>query len=147
MTCLAREFAIMLAFSSPATLTESILRKALEPLAKRRGLVVHLTPLSPREATRPKKAGPSYLISVYGADRPGIVFRVSEALAASKVNITNVETRRSSPSGRRAALYLMFLEVELPPHLRVERLEQRLRWLGKRLGVEVSLRSTEAEVL
>ena len=150
MTRLAGEFAIILIFSGPTKVTEEALRKAFEPVSRRLHLAVHLKPLTERKATTPAKRGTPYLISVYGADRPGIVFRVSEALATAGINITDVETRRSaSPvSGRRqTSLYLMLLEIELPTRLEATTLEQRLQRIGKRLGVEVSLRSAEADVL
>jgi glycine cleavage system transcriptional repressor len=145
MTRLEGEFAIMLIFSSPAKVTDAALRKAFQPSARRLHLVVHLKPLSKLEATAPRKQGRSYLISVYGADRPGIVFRISEALARAGINITDVHTHRSAAGG--PSLYLMLLEVEAPARLSAEALEQRLKKLGKTLGVEVSLRSTEADVL
>ena len=149
MTRLAGEFTMMLSFSSPAKVIAATLQDAFAPLSKRLRLAIHLTPLLSREALRPAQAGAPYMISVYGADRPGIVFRVSEALAARGVNITDVQTRRSGPAGgrRKPSLYLMVLEVELPRRLSAASLERTLQRIGKRLGVEVSLRSAEAELL
>lgn len=146
MTRLEGEFAIMLIFSAPAKQTEERLRKAFEPLAKQK-LAVHLRSLSAAETAAPAKRGRACLISVYGADRPGIVYRIAEALAASKINVTDVQTHRSAAGKGRASLYLMMLEVELPSGLAEAVLEPRLKALGKRLGVDVSLRSAEADVL
>lgn len=145
MTRLEGEFAIMLIFSTSAALTAEKLRKAFEPLERRTKLVIHLKPLSPQEGTAPARRGARCMLSVYGADRSGIVFRVSEALAKEKVNIADVHTHRSI--GAAPSLYLMLLEVEVPPRLPVERLEERLKRLGKTLGVEVTLRPAEADVL
>ena len=144
MTRLEGEFAIMLIFSTPARLTAERLCAAFEPLGKRLRLATHLKSLSRGEARAPRRGRP-YLISVYGADRTGLVFRVSEALARSKVNITDVHTHRSA--GKGPSLYLMLLEVELPPHLAEAAMERRLQQLAKRLGVEISLRPSEAAVL
>ena len=145
MTRLEGEFAIMLIFSSPAKTTEERLQKAFEPLARRLTLAVHLKPLSKPETSAPQKRGPAYLISVYGADRPGIVYHVAEALARKRVNITDVHTHRSTSKG--PFLYLVLLEVESPPHFAPASLEQTLKQLGKRLGVEVSVRPSEPSVL
>ena len=145
MTRLEGEFAIMLIFSSPNTVTAEKLHKSVAPLERRLKLVVHLKPLSPQEAATPKKRWRAFLISVYGADRPGIVFRVSQELAAEGINITDVHTHRSV--GGAPSLYVMLLEVEVPPRLGTERLEERLKKLAKTLGVEVSLRPSEADVL
>lgn len=149
MTRLAGEFAIILIFSGPAQVAEASLQKAFDPLSRRLRLAVHLKSLSVGEAAQPAKARARSCISVYGADRPGIVFQVSEALAAMKVNITDVHTHRSVPTkGRKqTTLYLMLLEVERPPRLSMTTLEQKLQRIGKRLGVEVSVRSGEADVL
>lgn len=145
MTRLEGEFAIMLIFSTPARVSEERLRKAFVPLERTLKLVVHLKALSKQEASAPRKHGQTYLISVYGADRPGIVFRVAEALAKARINITDVHTHRSAGSG--PSLYLTLLEAELPPGRSAASLEQHLKRVAKRLGVEMTLRQAEADVL
>ena len=144
MTRLEEEFAIMLIFSSPPRVGEPALRRAFSPLERRLTLVVHLKPLTGSETGSPRKRGKSHLISVYGADRPGIVFRMSDALAKERVNITDVHTHRSA-GGK--PLYLTLLEVELPSNRTVASLERKLAAAAKRLGVQVSVRSSEASVL
>ena len=145
MTRLEGEFAVMLIFSAPAAKTEAVLRKGFAPLEKRMKLVIHLKPLTKAETGAPKKRGAAYLISVYGADKPGIVFRVSEALAKSGANITDVHTHRSAEGG--PSLYMVLLEVEIPHSKSADAVERALQQTAKRLGVEVSLRASEADVL
>ena len=147
MTRLEGEFAVMLIFSAPGRLTEAALRRAFGPLERRLELVVHLKSLTRQETRVPSGRGRDYTISVYGADHPGIVFRVSEALARLRINITDVETHRSARRRRPGSLYLMLLRVEAPRRLRPDALERRLKALGRSLGVEVSLRSADAAVL
>ena len=145
MTRLEGEFAIMLIFSCPKQVTQEKLSQAFERLERRLKLAIHLKPLTVQETRKPRAGGKDYLISVYGADRPGIVFKVSEALARAGVNITDVHTHRSA--GRAPSLYLMLLEVEVPARLGIASLERQLQQLAKRLGVEVSIRSSKADVL
>ena len=145
MTRLAGEFAIMLIFSAPAKQTEALLRKAFVPLERQMQLAVHLKSLTSAETSAPKRRGKTYLISVYGADQPGIVFHVSEALSRLRININDVHTHRTAEGG--PSLYLLLLEVELPAHRAVASVEQRLGSIAKRLGVEVSVRPSEADVL
>ena len=148
MKRLEGEFAIMLIFSSAAISAET-LRKAFEPLERALDLVVHLKRLTERETKTPTRRGLSALVSVYGADHPGIVFHMTETLARARVNMTDVHTHRSS-AGRRSkapSLYLLLLEVELPAKRSLAWLEQRLKRIAKRLHVEVSLRPSEANVL
>jgi len=145
MTRLESEFAIMLIFSTGRRISPLRLRQAFLAIERRLQLVVHLKPLSSAETRAPRGAGNRHLISVYGGDRPGIVFRVAELLARHRINVTDVHTHRSRGAAR--SLYLMLLEVEIPPRLAVPAFERRLKGLGKRLGVQVSLRASETEVL
>lgn len=145
MTRLEGEFTIMLIFSSPASKDEQAIRRAFEALSHRFKLVVHLKPLSATESKAPRSRGKAYLISIYGGDRPGIVYQVSNSLAKSRINITDVHTHRSS--GRGPHLYLLLLEVEIPKNRSVKVFEAKLKRLAKKLGVEVSLRPAEVEVL
>ena len=157
MTRLSGEFAIMLIFSAPAKQTEARLRQAFAPLERQLKLVVHLKPLTGAESAAPKRRGTAYVISVYGADQPGIVFHVSDALSRLGVNINDLHTHLSAvPSGTGQAgrtaedgpsLYLLLLEVELPAATSAAGLKQRLAAIAKRLGVEVSVRPSEADVL
>ena len=149
MTRLEGEFAVMLIFSIPPHVTPQTLQRAFSPLERRLQLSVHVKPLTKSETDAPTRRGQRYLISVYGADRPGIVYRVSEALAGQRVNIIDVHTHRSAPTSRRerGSLYLLLLEVELPARVTPAVVERRLKALSKTLKVEVSIRPDEADVL
>jgi glycine cleavage system transcriptional repressor len=142
MTRLAGEFSIMVVFAAPQQLTAMRLEHAFKPTASRLRLAVHVKALaaSPRRAPRLRP----HLISVYGADRPGIVYRIARLLAQSRVNITDLSTHRTTGSH---PLYHLLLEVELPPRLDARRLQRRLSALGRQLGVTVSLRAAETAVL
>lgn len=144
MTRLGGEFAIMLVCSSPASLSEARVEAALAPLARRLRLSLQAKPI--KAAASHRASARTYLISVYGADRPGIVWRISELLAGRRVNISDLSTRRTAGSGR-GSLYQMMLEVELPPGLASASLERALRQLAKRLKVEVRLQPLDAEIL
>lgn len=149
MTRLEGEFAIMLIFSAPSAMHGTKLRRAFAPLERRLGLIVHLKGLTPVESRPPRPRGQRCVISVYGADRPGIVFRISAVLARARINITDVHTHRSAPARRQRepSLYLLLLEVELPPGRVLSSLERQLKRTAKRLGVELSVRPGEPNVL
>jgi len=161
MTRLEGEFAIMLIFSASSSMNGVALRRAFAPLERRFGLVVHLKGLTPVESRPPRPRGRRCVISVYGADRPGIVFRISAALARARINITDVHTHlsavpsgtgqagRSAPARRRRgpSLYLLLLEVELPPGRTLPSLERQLKGTATRLGVELSVHPGEPNVL
>ena len=144
MTRLEGEFAIMLIFSAKGSISIEDLRKAYAPIERRLGLVVLLKRLSRQEPTT-RKRGQPYMISVYGSDRPGIVFRVADLLSRAWVNVTDVHTHRSA--GKGPSLYLMLLEIEIPKKVTIPTLEKRLRALGTAMGVQVNLRTSDTNIL
>ena len=143
MTRLEGEFAIMLIFSAGKT-SGAQLAKAFQKAEKELHLVVHLKPLTAQESAARKAVGATYQISVYGTDKPGIVYRLAEALAKLKVNILDVHTHRSAG---KPYLYLTLLEAEAPLTLAAEALAGHLQRVAKQLGVEVHVRPAETEVL
>ena len=142
MTRLAGEFAIMLVFAAPQRVTAMRLEQAFKRTASRLYLAVHVKALAAARRYPPQPR--PHLISVYGADRPGIVYRMAHLLAGLRVNITDLSTHRTTG---KHPLYHLLLEVELPNRLGVARLERRLSVLGRQLGVTVNLRAAEPAVL
>src|SRR6266704_2184424 len=80
-------------------------------------------------------------ITVVGRDRLGIVADVTRVLARAGGNITDLTTRLSG------TLYLLSAEVDLPSTVDIEELVAELDEVAARLGVEVSLRTADADVL
>lgn len=142
MTRLAGEFAIMLVFAAPQRVTAARLEQAFKRTASRLRLAVHVKALA--AARRYPLQPRPHLISVYGADRPGIVYRIANVLAQLRVNITDLSTHRTAG---RQPLYHLLLEVELPSRLDARRLAQRLNALAKRIGMTVSLRPADTALL
>src|SRR5579864_6643835 len=115
MTRLGGEFAMMLVTGLPTSVTPAKLQKQLRPLEQKFDLQLSAKAISPALARGGKRAEPRYLISVYGTDRPGIVYQVAQALASRKVSITDLNTKAIQRAG--APLYVMLLEVLTPPEL------------------------------
>jgi glycine cleavage system transcriptional repressor len=132
MTRLRGHFAMTLICSGP---TAEDVRKALAPID---GV------LSTVRAVQPEAdgavAGEPYLVSVHGADRLGIVAAVTRVVAAAGGNITDLTTRLTGP------LYVLVAEVDLP-HGAVDDLAVRLTAAADELGVDVTLRRAEPEIL
>src|SRR2546425_6379809 len=68
-------------------------RERLEALGAEMGLTVTVRELDSEEFATTEAAGVSYILRVYGADRPGIVHAVTSLLAGQRLNITDLETR------------------------------------------------------
>lgn len=140
MTRLEGEFAMMVIFSAPARVGQAQLERRVQQLCARTRLVCHVKALAKSE-TKASSTGTQHRISVYGADHPGIVYRVSALLARLGVNITDLSTYRAK------SLYLMILEVERPARVSAASLERALRQLAKQIGVEITLQADEIDIL
>ncbi|MEU4691715.1 ACT domain-containing protein [Actinoplanes sp. NPDC023714] len=102
------------------------------------GLVTTVHEISPESADA--AAGEPYLVSVHGADRLGIVAAVTRVVAAAGGNITDLTTRLTGP------LYVLVAEVDLPAGS-ADTLAEQLAVAGAELGVDVTLRRAESELL
>ena len=80
-------------------------------------------------------AGTSYLLSVHGGDRPGIVSAVVAEVARVGGNITDLTTRLAGD------LYVLIAEVDLPADADAAALERALGAAAADLGVDVTLRA------
>lgn len=87
--------------------------------------------------------GAAYTLSVYGADHPGIVYRVTEALAARSVNVTDLSTHVAGDP----PVYVMLIDVSVPASSDPAALEADLRTLGADVGVDVALRPADSDTL
>ncbi len=87
--------------------------------------------------------GPTHVLTVYGADRPGIVHDVAVLLAGHDVNITDLRTRRTGTAD--APLYTMMVEVSVPEG--TSGLEEALSAFAGEKAVEAHLAELESEVL
>ena len=83
----------------------------------------------------------SYVVTVHGADRPGIVSAVAAQVAAAGGNITDLTTRLVG------GLYILGAEVDLPDATDVAALETALSTAAERLGVGATLRQVESDEL
>jgi glycine cleavage system transcriptional repressor len=144
MTILSGHFAMMLLVSGPDRLEGAPLEAALAEIGRRLDLVVGVRPVHD-DATSTTSSGAPHVVSVYGADRPGIVHAISSLLADQGVNITDLNTRVIGEPDE--PVYAMLLEVEVPVALDSAALEAGLRARAAELGVEASLHPVEADIL
>ncbi|MGH9182517.1 MAG: glycine cleavage system protein R [Acidimicrobiales bacterium] len=144
MTNLAGHFAMMLVVEVPSDRDPAALEAAVAAEVADLGLTVVVRPLAPEAVPGPPAAS-SWAVSVYGADRPGIVHRVTRLLAEHRANIADLSTRVVGPSDEPA--YVMLLEVTLPPGGDADRLGAELEVLAEDLGVEIHLRPDDVETL
>lgn len=142
MSILGGHFAVMLLVAVPdGTQREQVIERLGEVAQEHELEAISVAEVS-EQATRP--APPSHVLTVYGADRPGIVHAVSAALAEARVNITDLETKLTgSPE---APVYVMVLEVALGTAA-PEIIEAALSNAGDGGSLEVSLRALDIDPL
>jgi len=143
MTILRGHFAMMLVVAAPDGLEQSALEAALAGPARDFELVVAVRLIDDSVPTSPE--GDAWTVSVYGADRPGIVHRVASQLADAGVNIVDLSTRVIGDEDR--PVYAMILEVTLPSGTDGTDVQRALSALASDLGVECSLHPSEADIL
>ena len=78
------------------------------------------------------------MISVYGSDKPGIVYRVANVLGEKKVNITDLNTKLVGTEER--PVYVMVIEAALPEGVREEDVDNWLAAIRDELQVDISVR-------
>jgi glycine cleavage system transcriptional repressor len=141
MAILRGYFAIVLVLSAPDELGEAQLRAALDAVGNE--LPLETVTLSAVEQLTSESPEPTHAISVYGADHPGIVHGVAETLARHEVNVVDLSTRVVGDD----PIYVMLLDVTLPPSLDEAALDELLARVGQQLGVDVSVRALNRDVL
>lgn len=142
MSILRGHFAVMLIVRVPESAEPDELGRRLGAVRDELGLEA-LTFNAVDELASPRPRA-SHVLSVYGADRPGIVAGMTAVLARLGVNITDLETRLAG--SEEAPLYAMLVEVDLGD-ASAEEVEGALRAAAAGSEIEVSLRELEAEAL
>jgi glycine cleavage system transcriptional repressor len=91
------------------------------------------------EAAANPRSEPNAVVSVHGADHPGILAAVTRVLAEAGVNVCDLQTRLAQ------SLYVMVMDVAVPPG--VDDLEARLGVAAAEQDVTITLRPLEPDVL
>jgi glycine cleavage system transcriptional repressor len=142
-TILSGQFAMILVVAHQKFSSVAEIDPSFEPVRKAMGLTVSLHKLKDEEVHREKGfAGRPHILSVYGADRPGIVYSVARELARYKVNITDLNTQVVGAKDR--PVYVMVLEVDIPETVDMKDLEREFDKIRKELSVSISVRPIES---
>lgn len=138
-TILRGHFSMVMVVRGPDGADAAALEDALAPAAREMELVVAARPVEEAPAA-PEPS--THVVSVYGADRPGIVYRVADALAGLGANVTDLTSRViGSPE---EPVYALMLEISAPAP---DDVADALEDLRGAIGVEVSIHPIERDVL
>lgn len=137
MTLLRGHFAMVLLVDTASSRSE--VEQALAGLAADGRLTVDVRGV-PGTPTRAPSATP-YVLSVHGADRPGIVSAITREVAAAGGNVTDLTTRLAT------GLYVLIAEVQLPGGSDADELAERISRTADQLGVAATLRPLDTDEL
>jgi glycine cleavage system transcriptional repressor len=137
ITRMGQALTMMLLLRLPAGLDDRELLHRLQPLRQELKMEMSVTELHPETVVAEPPQKPLAHLTCHGADKIGIVARITKFLSQQSINIIDMQTtmlRRAEPE------YVMELTLELPGYTNMEKLGPELRNLGKELGVDVILR-------
>ncbi len=135
---LGGQFSMILIISNPEIATKEEFSDTFKPLEES-SLSVYIRTLKPGGEIRPELEGELCMISVYGADKPGIVYQVAKELGDRNINITDLNTKLVGE--KQNPVYVMMLEAILPENTEIEEVEKWMKELKQRLQVDISVRS------
>ena len=139
MAILRGHFTMMLIVTGPDALDADALGAELREAGEALGMEA----LTLREVSDARTAAtaPSWVVSVHGADHPGILSAVTHALAGAGVNVHDLHTRVVGE------LYVMFMEIAPPDELGEDDLRALLRDAAASQEVDVSLQPLDDDPL
>ncbi len=145
-TIIGNQFAMLLLISTPTSFTLDQINKGFQEVRENRGLTVQAHKVKDEDMRR-KISDPGQLcvIHLYGADKPGIVYQVTNLLATNNVNITDLSTRRFGSESN--PIYIMYLEAEVPNEIDTKKLGDDLNKLAANLSVEIKYEIEEVASL
>jgi glycine cleavage system transcriptional repressor len=141
MTILRGQFAVMLVLDAPGISDGGLVERALEQTAEELNLFIAVRPLPDEVASTFE--GERYSILVDGADRPGIVAGIAEAILVLGGNVVELSSRLLEHEGQSG--YVLRLIVTLPAGTNGSDLEASIAAASANLGVtsSVTLGSSE----
>lgn len=143
MSILGGYFAMMLVVSLDDA-QAGLLNERLKAVCEQLGLD-HAVAEAIAAAESGQRPQPTHVLTVYGADHPGIVAAVCSALAARAVNIDDLATRVIG--SQEQPVYTLICELNLPDELDPKKLSDDLEGVARKQGVEVSLRELDRDIL
>ncbi len=135
---LGGQFSMILLISNPEITSTEQFSETFKPLEEN-NLSVYIRTLKSGGEIRPELEGELCMISVYGADKPGIVYQVAKELGDRSISITDLNTKLIGD--KQKPIYVMMLEAMLPEEVSIQDVESWMENLKQQLQVDISVRS------
>lgn len=137
ITRMGQALTMMLLLRLPQGLDDKELLHRLQTVKTDLNLEISVTELQPQTVIAEPPQKPLAYLTCHGADKIGIVAKITKFLSQKSINIIDMQTtvlRRAEPE------YVMELTLELPGYTDIDKLGPELRTLSRDLGVDVILR-------
>ncbi len=134
---LGQALTMMLLLKLPAGMDPNELLKRLDPVKSDLDLKISITELQPETVITELPPMPHASLTCHGADKIGIVHRITKFLADKSINIIDMHTsvlRRANPE------YIMELTLEMHGYTDFDKLAEQTNELSKTLGIDIVLR-------
>jgi len=135
---LGGQFSMILIISNPKITSKEQFADDFAKLEEH-NLSVFIRTLKPGGEERADLEGHLCMISVYGSDKPGIVYQVAKELGERQINITDLNTKLIGAN--KQPVYVMMIEAMLPDDVEIETVESWMVDLKQKLQVDISVRS------
>jgi|YelNatPaOPRAMG01_1025707.scaffolds.fasta_scaffold19738_3 glycine cleavage system transcriptional repressor len=144
MVMLRRTFSIIMLLTSLSKINEEIFQKKLCDFMNKFNMTLDIKEISEKEMKEYRPSS-TYIITISGADKPGIVNIITGIILKKGGNIVGLDTKSSENVKPHA--YYMIIEVDFPEKLNIEVLNNDLRKAGKKIGVSVNINKIEKDIL
>lgn len=143
MTILGGQLAMVMIVEGRGQSGEKSVKKAFETL-ERSGLSITWRNLETKQkrGAKHRKGSKTYLLTAAGADRTGIVYKISQFFSSKKMNITDLNSKILPGPGR--GLYVVVLEVDVPARFSQKTIARGLQSLRRDLKVDIQWRPVES---
>jgi len=141
MTILKGEFAMIMIVGAPAMFSLKQFEAECRSVGKSEQLHISCKALEAAIETKEANAneGERYMISLLGADQPGLVYKVTKLLAENDINISDVNTKKLGDGAKPS--FAMLIEFTLQANgTSLESLKEALDNLAKTLDAEISVK-------
>jgi glycine cleavage system transcriptional repressor len=145
MTILGSEFAVLLLLTGEGPQVADRLSVACKRLEWEKRLTVFFRPLeSEPVAYQASHQARRYALQAVGADKAGIVAKLSRCLAEQRINVAQMQTqsRREPESG--APIFTVQIVMDVPADIDEQALRERLDAVAQDLLVDVTLERRDA---
>jgi glycine cleavage system transcriptional repressor len=139
-TILRGQFALILMATLPERISLEMLHDSLSTVEENLGYKLDVRVLPKEEHETLETVNADYVISVYGDDSRGIFCGITRKLAELGVNITDVQTKRTSREHR---IFMMVLKVSVPAKLNLEKLTKEMKTTAADLSVDLFVREIQ----